>query len=188
VRAENRYDGPGPHLATLSAGAADVPLPAPLSPAQVQYQLAHSGTRGVIVSGQDQANKVLAVLDALPDLEWIVSYDPIEVSVGLRHLTWDGLKQSGFALRPDAIAQILAREAALTPSSLATIIYTSGTTGPPKGVMLSHGNLLSNASATLESSQTHPDDELLSWLPYSHIYARTVDHYLTTRRGSTVSL
>ena len=76
----------------------------------------------------------------------------------------------------------------MTRDDLATIIYTSGTTGPPKGVMLSHGNLLSNAEATLETSAMLPSDVLLSWLPYSHIYARTVDHYLTVLAGSVVAM
>ncbi len=68
------------------------------------------------------------------------------------------------------------RERSLTRDDLATIIYTSGTTGNPKGVMLTHGNLLSNAEATAGCAGSSPADVLLSWLPYSHIYARTCDH------------
>ena len=56
-------------------------------------------------------------------------------------------------------------------------MYTSGTTGNPKGVMLTHGNLLSNALAAFETSP-RLDGQFFSWLPFSHIYARTVDHYL----------
>ena len=64
-------------------------------------------------------------------------------------------------------------------------MYTSGTTGNPKGVMLTHGNILSNVVACLEACPLAPDDVLLSWLPLSHIYARTVDHYAEPHRGAS---
>ena len=80
------------------------------------------------------------------------------------------------------------RERALTRDDLATIIYTSGTTGSPKGVMLTHGNLLSNAETCTTISGSRPDDVFLSWLPYSHIYARTCDHYTTIAGGATLAL
>jgi len=67
-------------------------------------------------------------------------------------------------------------------------MYTSGTTGNPKGVMLTHGNLLSNARATDEASKRPLDAVLLGWLPLSHIYARTVDHYLSLVTGVTLCL
>jgi long-chain acyl-CoA synthetase len=67
-------------------------------------------------------------------------------------------------------------------------MYTSGTTGNPKGVMLTHGNLLSNVEAVLASEPAHPDDVELCWLPFSHIYARTVDHYRTLAAGILLAL
>src|SRR5437773_1969646 len=76
---------------------------------------------------------------------------------------------------PASIKEELARRMAqLTPDDLATIIYTSGTTGNPKGVMLTHGNLYSNAAAFTQISPFSPDSVFLNWLPFSHIYARTV--------------
>src|SRR5919107_1302366 len=62
-------------IAILSAGAVDVPLHAPLSPQQVAYQLGHAGVRAVLVNNQAQADKVLAGLDALPDLGLLISFD-----------------------------------------------------------------------------------------------------------------
>jgi long-chain acyl-CoA synthetase len=106
----------------------------------------------------------------------------------LRVLTWDGLKHRGWQRGADGLNEILRREAVLTADELATIIYTSGTTGNPKGVMLTHGNLLSNAAATVKVSDLRPGDIELSWLPYSHIYARTVDHYATTLSGTVLAL
>lgn len=190
ILSENRVEWLIADHAILSCGASDVPLHAPLAPAQVEYQVGHSESRGIIVSGQSQADKVFAVLDKLPKLEFLISFDPVLAPRGcrLRLLTWDGLQQRGWSAGQAARAEIARREAALSGQDLATIIYTSGTTGNPKGVMLTHDNLLTNAAATAKISFLEPDDLLLSWLPYSHIYARTVDHYLTTWAGITVAL
>ena len=190
ILSENRCEWLIADHAILSCGAADVPLHAPLAAAQVEYQVGHSESRGIIVSNQCQADKVFAVLDSLPLLEFIVSFEPIAAPTNcrLKRLTWDGLKQRGRQMGPCGQQEIARREAATNGGSLATIIYTSGTTGNPKGVMLSHDNLLTNAAGTGKISFVEPDDLLLSWLPYSHIYARTVDHYLTTWAGITIAL
>lgn len=186
ILSENRVEWLIADHAILSCGAADVPLHAPLAPVQVEYQVSHSEARGIIVSGQAQADKVAEVLDQLPQLEFVVSFEPVRFpSSRVRVLTWDSLRHLGTQADRD---QIAARETALQADSLATIIYTSGTTGHPKGVMLSHGNLLTNAKATFDISFMTEDVVLLSWLPYSHIYARTVDHYLTTIGSITVAL
>ncbi len=186
ILSKNRFEWLIADHAILSSGAADVPLHAPLSAKQVEYQVGHSEARGIIVSGQAQADKVFAVLDNLPALEFLVSFDEIDVpDCRLETLTWQGLKHRSGTINTEEIAH---RESALNESSLATIIYTSGTTGNPKGVMLTHGNLLCNAKSTCDISFVSMDDVLMSWLPYSHIYARTVDHYLTSIGGLTVVL
>lgn len=190
ILSENRFEWLIADHAILSCGAADVPLHAPLVAAQVEYQVGHSESRGIIVSGQTQADKVFAVLSSLPVLEFLVSFEPITAPANcrLKLLTWEGLKSRGWQAGEAARQEIVRREATLTGRDLATIIYTSGTTGNPKGVMLSHDNLLTNAAGTGKISFMEPDDVLLSWLPYSHIYARTVDHYLTTWAGVTLAL
>jgi long-chain acyl-CoA synthetase len=186
--AENSGDWLTADIAVLAAGAIDVPIHAPSAPAQVEYQLSHSGARGVIVSNQAQANKVLACLDRLPELEWLIAFSPVDTSGKIPTMTWDGLIQAGAREGSFGEGLVEKREAARGLEDVATIIYTSGTTGNPKGVMLTHGNLLSNAEATLSISELAEDDILLSWLPYSHIYARTVDHYLCILEGATICL
>jgi long-chain acyl-CoA synthetase len=188
ILAENRYEWMVADQAILSTGSADVPLHAPLAARQVEYQVGHSESRGIVVSNQEQANKVFEVLASLPNLEFLVSFEPVTApkSTKLRVLTWDGLMQRGGKAHLDK--EIRAREAALSGKDLATIIYTSGTTGNPKGVMLTHGNLVKNAETTLEIGPQEPNDVLLSWLPYSHIYARTCDLYVPIVAGSTVAL
>src|SRR5580700_6877330 len=71
---ENRYEWLIADEAILSTGAADVPLHAPLAPRQVEYQVGHSGSRGIIVSNQEQANKVFEVLASLPNLEFLIAF------------------------------------------------------------------------------------------------------------------
>jgi long-chain acyl-CoA synthetase len=187
ILSENRYEWLIADEAILSTGAADVPLHAPLAPRQVEYQVGHSQSRGIIVSGQHQADKVFHVFEALPNLEFLVSFDPVvSPTEKIRVLTWNGLMQRGS--RANKQQEILCRESKISVKDLATIIYTSGTTGNPKGVMLTHGNLLQNAKTTLEIGPRDPSDVLLSWLPYSHIYARTCDLYVPAIAGSTVAL
>uniref|UniRef100_UPI0030EDE924 AMP-binding protein n=1 Tax=Symmachiella dynata TaxID=2527995 RepID=UPI0030EDE924 len=137
---ENRYEWLITDIGILSAGAADVPMHAPLSPKQVEYQLGHSEARGVIVSNQLQADKVLEVAGDLPNLEFLISFDPLKPQTKLPYWTWDGFLQAGRNLGTDGQYRVLSREGMVSSDSLATIIYTSGTTGNPKGVMLTHGN------------------------------------------------
>jgi len=188
ILSENRFEWLVADYGILSAGAINVPLHAPLTAPQAAYQLSHSESRGIFVSSQAQADKLAAIIDQLPKLEFVVSFEPINGPSRLHYLTFDGLKQRGWMSGKDGLEEILRREAKITGDDLATIMYTSGTTGNPKGVMLSHGNLLSNALAACEVCDAQPGDVQLSWLPYSHIYARTVDHYLTTAVGITMAL
>ncbi|HTI50396.1 MAG TPA: AMP-dependent synthetase/ligase [Planctomycetaceae bacterium] len=185
---ENRYEWLVADYAILSAGAANVPLHAPLTAPQAAYQIDHSDARGIIVSNQAQADKIAAVINELPKLEFLISFEPVTPPPGLKYFTWEGLKHRGWQQGAAGLDEILRREQALTGTDLATIIYTSGTTGRPKGVILTHENLLSNAVATCQVSDVRPGDVQLSWLPYSHIYARTVDHYLTSVNGTTLAL
>lgn len=188
ILSENRYEWLIADHAILSAGAVNVPLHAPLTSQQAAYQLAHSETRGIFVSSQTQADKVAAVRDQLPSLEFVISFEPLTPPPRLRHLSFDGLKYRGWRAPAGALDEMYHRERVTTSDDVATLIYTSGTTGNPKGVMLTHGNLLSNAASTFEVCGAQPGDVQLSWLPYSHIYARTVDHYLTTAAGITLAL
>ena len=188
---ENRHEWLIADHAILSSAAITVPLHAPLTSQQIEYQLAHSETQGIIVSNQHQADKIFAIHDRLPLLQFMISFDEIEIPARVQKLkvvSWKKLLETGETASFEIQTEIRQRESAINPSDLAAIIYTSGTTGHPKGVMLSHNNILSNAQAISEIYEITSSDHLLSWLPYSHIYARTIDHYLTTLAGVTVSL
>ena len=143
-----------------------------------------------------QLAKVTEVVSQLPDLRFVILFDGAlwlnsKVVRDQRRLTPIPGTQFG---RPD-IGQVSTvdvksrrHESATTPDSLATIIYTSGTTSRPKGVMLTHGNLFSNSIAGSEAYGFDCGRVWLNWLPFSHVFARLVDHYSTTRMGYCVAL
>jgi long-chain acyl-CoA synthetase len=186
ILAENSVQWLIADIGIMAAGGVNVPPHAPLTARQVHFQLDDAGVRWVFVSTQDQLDKIIRIRSELPKLKGIVAFD--SKATGGDVISWDRFLQRGRELLPRLAAEITRRERELVPDDLATIIYTSGTTGNPKGVMLSHGNLVSNTLATHEAFPRQPDSVLLTWLPFSHIYARTVDHYGTIVGGVTACL
>ena len=175
ILSENRYEWVLSDLAILACGAISVTLHAPLAPAQVLEQLRDSEASTIFVSTAEQAQKVDPSRAQLPSLKHFISYEPISGWLPL-----NALMDEGRRLLRDKPRVVDEHRDTLEWDSLATIIYTSGTTGESKGVMLSHGNLLSNMYATMQVF-TPPgrDYVILNFLPLSHIYARLSD-YLTT--------
>ena len=144
ILSENRPEWAFADLATLCAGAVDAPVYSTLTPPQVQYILHDSEAKVAFVSTSAQAAKVAEVRAALPCLRHVVSFDA-PAPAGTMPL--DELRAKGreaLAKQPDAVRR---RAAEVTKDDLATLIYTSGTTGDPKGVMLTHGNLVHNIVA-----------------------------------------
>ena len=125
ILSENRFEWLIADHAILSCGAADVPLHAPLAAAQVEYQVGHSESRGIFVSGQVQADKVFAVLTSLPVLEFLVSFEPITAPANcrLKLLTWEGLKHRGWQAGDAARQEIARREAALLAHRSRTLAF-----------------------------------------------------------------
>lgn len=154
-----------------------VPIYPTLAPDQVRFILDDSGARGLFVENLAQLERISASLEG-SRLEWIVVMSD-EPSAHPLSLAFTAFAASG--RRADVTTRLPA------PADLASIIYTSGTTGRPKGVQLSHGNLVSNALACDEaidlSRVAHRD---LSLLPLSHIFQRLVD-YLLFLRGADMA-
>jgi long-chain acyl-CoA synthetase len=183
---ENRVEWLIADMGLMAAGAVNVPPHAPLTARQVRFQLADAGVRWLFVSTAEQLHKAETIRDELPELKGVVAFD--SSCAGGTSRSWHGFIQEGRRALGRLQTELDRRADSLGPDSLATIMYTSGTTGNPKGVMLTHGNLLSNACATNEASLRNADAVLLGWLPFSHIYARTVDYYLTLVAGVTLCL
>ncbi len=170
-------------LGILAAGAVTVPIYPTLSAAQARYILQDSGARVAIVSTADQLGKLQEVRHLLPLLEAVVVMDAA-ASQAASVLTMDEVARRGHArMTGEWGAGRTFREAArqVAPGDLATIIYTSGTTGEPKGVMLTHGNLVANLEAGSEVLALTQEDVALSFLPLSHSFERMVSYiYLYT--------
>lgn len=185
ILSENRLEWLIADLGILCAGAVNVPLHAPLSARQVHYQLHNAGATWLFVSTRAQAEKIAQIRAELPDLRGVVRFD---AGPGADVISWRGFLQRGRAIVPALQGELASRDANLKPDDLATVIYTSGTTGNPKGVMLTHENLVSNAQAFRQVSSFGPESVFFNWLPFSHIYARTVDIYVTLTVGAVLCL
>jgi len=185
---ENRPEWVMCDLAILSAGGADVPIYMTLTPKQVEYLLGDSQSRIAIVSNPEQLQKLLKVKQRLPLLRHIICFDcpqppPDPMVVPLDEVMRRGAEWA----RERGTSALDERVTALRPGDLASIIYTSGTTGEPKGVMLTHDNFLSNVQASLAALPVSERDLALNFLPLSHIFARTCDHYLMMVMGATIA-
>ena len=183
---ENRVEWLIADLGILAAGGVTVSPHAALSARQIHFQMHDAGARFLFVSTAAQCDKVRQVRDELPDLMGVVAFDTAAAGAGVE--SWDDFLRRGRQSLARHEAELARREAALGPADLATIMYTSGTTGNPKGVMLTHGNVLSNVAQCLEAEPILPDDAALCWLPLSHIYARVCDFYERVVAGSLVCL
>ncbi|HMA03829.1 MAG TPA: long-chain fatty acid--CoA ligase, partial [Gemmatimonadaceae bacterium] len=163
--------------ACLLSGIADVPIYPTLPPEQIAYILHDSGAVAVFASTAEQAEKLRSVRVNLPALRHVIVFDEDAARGGDIRIA--ALEAKGAALMtPDAAARLRAEALAIQPDQIATIIYTSGTTGEPKGSMLTHGNIASNVSASIDVLPMGPEDSALSFLPLSHIFERMVDYLL----------
>ncbi len=161
-----------------AAGLVVVPLYVDDRPENVAYILNDSGARVLLVEGEEPLTKLAAVLEELPRVQRILTVKAVAQPL---------------LPRARSLAEWLPAEPSPHPPvpvdghSLATIVYTSGTTGRPKGVMLSHQNILQNVKAALEAYDVYTDDLFLSFLPLSHMLERTVGYYLTMAAGASVA-
>ena len=174
VHAKNRPEWLYADLGTQGIGAATVGLYPTSSSAEVEYLMNHSGAKVIISEDEEQLDKILAVRERCPSLERIVLIDTRGCR---RHLddpqvmTFDELVELGSS---GSISEFESSVATIAPDDVALIVYTSGTTGPPKGAMISHGNL--HAASTSAQVSFHVDEaaEVLSYLPLCHIAERIV--------------
>jgi long-chain acyl-CoA synthetase len=179
--AENRSEWLTCDLAITSLGAIDVPRGADTSPRELQFILQHSGCRMAIVEDDRVAREVLGFAGELPALTHVVvMQERTEVADAL---ALGDLLRSGQARLGTHPAGLAAARAAVQPDDLLTIVYTSGTTAEPKGVMLSHANVLSNVRVVTEVLAIDERDVFLSVLPAWHMYERIMD-YLALATGA----
>lgn len=165
--------------AALGLGLVVVPLYTQDRSENVAYIVKDAGCKVLLIDGQEQWQALQGNIDDLGGILRFLVVNALPAPGTDARLQWigDWLPDNGGASRH------LARDG----NTLATIVYTSGTTGRPKGVMLSHNNILSNTEAALGVFATGSDDIFMSFLPLSHTFERTCGYYLTVMAGSTTA-
>lgn len=184
ILSENRYEWTLADLGTLACGATDVPIYATQAPKQVAYILNDAAVEVLFISDQTQYERVRDALNSVPRLRVVISFDPVEAPSG-KVMSFEEFLNWGRAADESEPGIYATLAAETTPETLATLIYTSGTTGEPKGVMLSHGNLVSNALTNFRIAQLTENEVALSFLPFSHIFERTTI-YMYLYAGMTI--
>lgn len=179
ILSENRPEWMIVDFACVTTGLVDVPIYATLTGEQTLYVLQNSGARVVCVSSQEQLRKVQSIQTRTAVDKIIVMDDLAELNV---IPMWQLLQ--GASLDSDPEWEKQART--IAADDLATLIYTSGTTGNSKGVMLTHGNLTTNAVMSTRYAEWQPGDLYLSFLPLSHVTARHLD-YVCYLNGVTIA-
>src|SRR5215813_10040789 len=164
--------------AALGLAMVVVPLYTQDRPDNVAYIIKDSGCKALLIEGPEQWRALAEVKGQIAGLTRILSVNPV-VDPG------DARLKSLAEWLPDEGGPT--RHVPRDPQALATIVYTSGTTGRPKGVMLSHHNILSNAEGACSVLVAGHDDIFLSFLPLSHTFERTCGYYLPMMMGSTVA-
>ena len=186
IMSESRPEWVMSDMALLALGAVVVPIYPTLSGVQARYILADAGAKLAVVSTKLQLEKVQEVRHLVPALEAVIVMD--EGAAGASVMGLDAVASRGHARMTGewgAGKEFQERVRAVRPGQLATIIYTSGTTGEPKGVMLTHANLVSNLFAARDVLQLTSEDVALSFLPLSHGFERMASFlYLFT--GTTM--
>ncbi len=158
------------------AGMVHVPVHPTLSEDEITYILNHSESSMVIVSDSALYKKLQNVKDKLSFTHRILTFNQVEGAEN-----WSVIPESGKANAAEYYDKVMDIRESISEEDLLTIIYTSGTTGLPKGVMLSHKNLMSNAIGTSEIQHLNHNHKALSFLPLSHVFEHMVNyqyHYL----------
>jgi long-chain acyl-CoA synthetase len=150
------------------SGAVGVPIYPTLTPPQVSYILNDCAARVLFVSNQEKLQELQSVIANCASIEQVVLFDSEDHNA----LTLTELEQKGQSAQSESPQLIANLASTITPADLATIIYTSGTTGEPKGVMLTHANMVSNLIDSSNHLEFGEKDVALSVLPLSHIFER----------------
>jgi len=180
---DNRFEWIMCDLAVLGTGACDVPRGSDTTVKELQFILEHAEVSITFVEDKNQLDKIYAIAENLPGLKTLILVSTEEpVNAGdykyIQVLTMDDLIKRGTSLLERGDRRFEEASASVSRDDLATIIYTSGTTGDPKGVMLSHGNIMHNVVQGPKSIPITTGDRFLSILPAWHSFERTCEYIL----------
>jgi long-chain acyl-CoA synthetase len=188
IISENRPEWVIADLAIASLGAIDVPVYPTMTARQTEFIFNDAGVTAAIVSNRSQLTKVRKILQEVPSLKHVMVMSegegaPMDNTV----LPLACVLESGSAFLAGNPGFFPAVAAGVRPEDMLTIIYTSGTTGNPKGVVLSHANLVSNIVDSARVIEIAVADRLLSFLPLSHSFERMAGYYTAMACGATIA-
>src|SRR5829696_5600725 len=169
---------------SIFAGAIDVPIYPTLTPPQVRYILNDSGASVLFLANREKFIELKDTLGECPEVKHVIIFDPAGVSAN-DGMTLAQLEEKGRELEQREPGHIDRWSVQTKPDDLATIIYTSGTTGEPKGVMLTHSNLVTNLVDSSQHLSFGEQDTVLSVLPLSHVFERQA-MYMYLHQGMAV--
>lgn len=197
---ENRLEWIETDFAAVCSGIVDVPTFPILTAEQLAYIFNDARTKGVVCSNAFQLRKLVAVANQIPTLDTIVVFEPGAIdsvapsrSIGrtdgssITIYSLDEVRSRGKDVRAGGRRRLDDLVERVKPDDLLTLIYTSGTTGHPKGVMLSHRNMVENIKGSAAVFPVRSDDIVLSYLPLCHAFERMAGYYTCFAMGATIN-
>ena len=184
---ENRPEWVYADFAMQLLGIINVPLYPSLTSDSIQYILNDSEAKAIIVSSGFQLNKVLKIIKNCKHLKQIIIFNEHEDEDGKEKIfTFKEVQEKGKDRKNKNPQLLIKTSGEIKENDVCTIIYTSGTTGEPKGVILTHKNIISNVNAALIIFPITKDDIFLSFLPLCHIFERMAGYYTALAAGCTI--
>lgn len=174
-------------LGILYAGGVNVPLSIKLNPEEIRFRLVHSGSK-MIITSSTQAHKVLEIIDNCPKILRVIFMDPREeYSEGQMH--FNEVRKAGREWLENPVNRKTFEDftAAIAPSDFANICYTSGTTADPKGIILTHGNYVTNVYQSYSLMDIPQHYKTLLILPWDHSFAHTAGIYAFMGMGASIA-
>jgi long-chain acyl-CoA synthetase len=154
------------------AGVVHVPIYPTIGEEEYQYILEHSESKMLIAGDSKLYEKLHPIVKRIPGVRGIYTFEQVEGAKNFKEIL-----ELGESKRPELEEALGGMKDSVDPADLATIIYTSGTTGVPKGVMLSHYNLVSNFVAHSKMHHLGKEHRVISFLPLCHVYERSVNYH-----------
>lgn len=191
IISESRYEWVVTDFSCIINNLITVPVYTTMTTEQIKYILKHSECKLCFVSNKLIAEKISAISDELPDLKKIITFNKTDLLnekiISFEELIYQELLDDSDSYSIENAYKIIDCSIAnQTENDLLTIIYTSGTTGIPKGVCLTHKNILTNIEQCTDAFPVDESDVFLSFLPLAHTYERTCGYYVPLSKGAKI--
>jgi len=174
-------------LGVLFSGAVNVPLSTKLNAEEIKFRLNHSESR-MILTSTIQYQKVREIIESCPDIEKVVHFDTQE-DYSKREIHFNEVRKAGkeWLENPQNMKMFRERYESITPDDFANICYTSGTTADPKGIILTHGNYVTNVYQAYSLIDIPSFYKTLLILPWDHSFGHTCGIYAFMGKGASIA-